>query len=159
MFPRSYIHFGVLHGMAVMLVVARCTADGAAGCGRPAPWPWRPPWAAGRLLAGPAADWAPWFNSNALNWLGLVSRKPFTEDYVPVLPWLGVMWWGLAAGQWVLRHHPGWLALPLHRRVRPPGGAGALEPELLHAAPAGAHRRLAGRGVDAGPLTGPEGCA
>ncbi len=48
-----------------------------------------------------------------------MSRKPFTEDYVPVLPWLGVMWWGLAAGQWVLRHHPGWLALPLHRRVRP----------------------------------------
>lgn len=31
------------------------------------------------------------------NWLGLVSRKPFPEDYVPVLPWLGVLWWGLAA--------------------------------------------------------------
>ena len=26
MFPRSYIHFGVLHGVAVMLVLARLTA-------------------------------------------------------------------------------------------------------------------------------------
>jgi uncharacterized membrane protein len=32
----------------------------------------------------------------------LISRKPVTEDYVPVLPWLGVMWWGMALGQWVL---------------------------------------------------------
>lgn len=119
MFPRSYIHFGVLHGMAVMLVVARCTA----GWGG---WLWpagalalAAPWAGGWLLTGPAADWAPWFNSNALNWLGVVSRKPFTEDYVPVLPWLGVMWWGLAAGQWALRRRPGWLAMPVHRNVRP----------------------------------------
>jgi uncharacterized membrane protein len=41
-----------------------------------------------------------------LNWLGLVTRKPVTEDYVPVLPWLGVMWWGLAAGRWMLRERP-----------------------------------------------------
>src|SRR3989344_5514389 len=26
MFPHSFIHFGVLHGMAVMLLIARCTA-------------------------------------------------------------------------------------------------------------------------------------
>jgi uncharacterized membrane protein len=48
------------------------------------------------------AEWAPLLNGRALNWLGLVSRKPFTEDYVPVLPWLGIIWWGLAAGQWLL---------------------------------------------------------
>jgi uncharacterized membrane protein len=34
----------------------------------------------------------------ALNWLGLIGYKPITEDYVPLLPWLGVMWWGMAAG-------------------------------------------------------------
>ncbi|OIQ63772.1 hypothetical protein GALL_546880 [mine drainage metagenome] len=43
-----------------------------------------------------------------LNWLGWISRKPVTEDYVPVFPWLGVMWWGMAAGNWLLRR--GWLA-------------------------------------------------
>jgi uncharacterized membrane protein len=36
------------------------------------------------------------------NWLGLIGRKPFTEDYVPVVPWLGVMWWGVATGQALL---------------------------------------------------------
>mgnify|MGYP002353705812 CR=1 FL=1 len=113
MFPRSFIHFGVLHGMAVMLVVARCTA----GWGR---WLWPAglaamllPVAAQHLLAGAWSDAAPWFNGRALNWLGLVARKPFTEDYVPVLPWLGVMWWGLAAGQWLLARRPQWL----HRAV------------------------------------------
>ena len=52
-------------------------------------------------LAGPGpSQRAVW------NWLGLVGRKPVTEDYVPVFPWLGVMWWGMAAGQWLLRAPP-----------------------------------------------------
>jgi uncharacterized membrane protein len=42
------------------------------------------------------------FDTLATNWVGLVTRKPVTEDHVPVLPWLGVMLWGLAAGQWLL---------------------------------------------------------
>ena len=46
----------------------------------------------------------PLFDTRWTNWIGLVTRKPVTEDYVPLLPWLGVMWWGLAAGQWVLAH-------------------------------------------------------
>lgn len=117
MFPLSYIHFGVLHGMALMLLVARAS-------GRWGGWLWPAgalalalPWVAQWTLAGPLADAAPWFNGRALNWLGLVSRKPFTEDYVPLLPWLGVMWWGLASGRWLLAHRPHWL------RARLPGGA------------------------------------
>ena len=35
--------------------------------------------------------------------VSLIGRKPVTEDYVPLVPWLGVMWWGMAAGQWALR--------------------------------------------------------
>jgi hypothetical protein len=38
MFPRSWISFGVLHGMALMLVVARLLAPLRAGCGRWARW-------------------------------------------------------------------------------------------------------------------------
>ena len=108
MFPHSFIYFGVLHGMAVMLVVARLTA----GWGR---WLWLaglvavvlPPLAQ-HALNGPWSESAPWFNGRSLNWLGLVGRKPFTEDYVPVLPWLGVMWWGLASGQWLLAARSRW---------------------------------------------------
>ena len=119
MFPASFIYFGVLHGMAVMLLIARCTA----GCGR-----WlclagllavALPWVAQQLLTGVWPDVAPWFNGRALNWLGLVSRKPFTEDYVPVLPWLGVLWWGLAAGQWAMRARTGWLQWRLPGVLRP----------------------------------------
>lgn len=109
MFPRSFIYFGVLHGMAVMLLVVRLTAGWRH-------WLWLaglvaialPPVAAA-LLAGPAQAWAPAFDSRALNWIGLVARKPFTEDYVPVFPWLGVMWWGMAAGQWLLVRRRTWM--------------------------------------------------
>ena len=113
MFPRSFIYFGVLHGMALMLLIARLTAGWGA-------WLWPAgalallsPWLAAWLLQGPFADLAPLFNSRALNWLGWVTRKPFTEDYVPILPWLGVMWWGVAGGQRLMARHAQWLARPL----------------------------------------------
>jgi uncharacterized membrane protein len=44
----------------------------------------------------------PFFDSRWTNWVGLVTRKPVTEDYVPLLPWWGVMLWGQAAGRWLL---------------------------------------------------------
>lgn len=136
MFPRSFIHFGVLHGMAVMLIVARCTA----GWGR---WLWPAgllalalPAFAQQMLAGPWALAAPWMDARALNWLGLVSRKPFTEDYVPVLPWLGVVWWGLAAGQWMLAREQGRRALQwsLPRALQPLAALGrwSLSYYMLH---------------------------
>lgn len=100
MFPRSFIYFGVLHGMAVMLLITRFV-------GPRGPWLW--------LLGGAlvALQWlAPWamnvgwwdnaLNDKSLNWLGLINTKPITEDYVPLVPWLGVMLWGMAAMHWVL---------------------------------------------------------
>jgi uncharacterized membrane protein len=99
MFPSSYISFGVLHGMAVMLIVARLSAP----LGN-----WLLPLG---LLAVLLPRWVqdPFFDSRMTNWVGLVTHKPITEDFVPVLPWLGVMWWGLAVTQWLLRHRPHWL--------------------------------------------------
>lgn len=100
MFPRSFIFFGVLHGIAVMLVLARLLA------------PWRAAvWGVALAsLALPALWRHPLFDHPALSWVGLVTRKPITEDWVPVLPWLGVMLLGLAAGQWALAHRRHWLA-------------------------------------------------
>jgi uncharacterized membrane protein len=60
--------------------------------------------------AWPALDF---LNRPAWNWLGLVSRKPLTEDYVPLVPWLGVMWWGMAAGQWLVARRAPLLTLRL----------------------------------------------
>ena len=109
MFPKSWISFGVLHGMAVMLVLARLAA----------------PLRGGLWLLGAAALVLPWlvkhpfFDTPWTNWMGLVTRKPVTEDYVPVLPWLGVMLWGLAAGQWLLAHRRGLLAGAVPVALRP----------------------------------------
>ena len=100
MFPKSYIYFGVLHGMAAMLIIARLSAPLRT-------WLW--PLGLLALLL-PWCMHHPWFDSPWMNWTGLVTRKPITEDYVPVLPWLGVMWWGLAGTQWLLSRRPGWLA-------------------------------------------------
>jgi uncharacterized membrane protein len=107
MYPKSFIYFGVLHGIAVMLLVMRLSA----GWGR---WLWL---AGGFVFAikviAPYVHGAcrsiDFLNEPAFNWLGFISRKPITEDHVPLLPWLGVMWWGMAAGQWLLAQRPQWL--------------------------------------------------
>lgn len=106
-FPNSFIYFGVLHGIAVMLIVVRLTAAWGA-------WLWLlGALAIGLKFVAPALiQWVPALevlNTPWLNWLGVISRKPQTEDYVPLLPWLGVMWWGVAAGRWVVLERPEWL--------------------------------------------------
>jgi uncharacterized membrane protein len=109
MFPKSYISFGVLHGIAVMLIVTRLSAGWGA-------WLW--PLGAAALLL-PTFVQHPFFDARLTNWVGLVTHKPVTEDYVPVLPWLGVMWWGVATGRWVLARRPHWMTGPLAAPARP----------------------------------------
>jgi len=109
MFPGSWISFGVLHGIAVMLVLARLAAPLGA-------WLW--PLGA-MCIALPQVVQHALFDSRWSNWVGLVTRKPVTEDFVPVLPWLGVMLWGLALGAWLLRHRRGVLAGAVPRALAP----------------------------------------
>jgi uncharacterized membrane protein len=100
MFPETFIYFGVLHGIAAMLILVRLT-------GRWGRWLW-PAGLVAILLPLAAVPVHVHFgnlhvlNERWLNWIGFVSLKPATQDYVPLLPWLGVMWWGMAAGQWLL---------------------------------------------------------
>jgi len=93
----------------VMLVAARLLAPLRGGL-----WP-----LAAALLALPAAWRHEAFNAPWLSWTGLVTRKPITEDYVPLLPWFGVMLAGLAAGQWLLAHRQGLLSGALPGAARP----------------------------------------
>ena len=109
MFPRSWIAFGVLHGIAVMLIVVRFGS-------RLGPWLWPLGLVA---IVLPRLVQHPGFDTPLLQWTGLVTHKPITEDYVPVLPWLGVMLWGVAAGQWLLAHRRAWLSAPLPTALAP----------------------------------------
>jgi uncharacterized membrane protein len=115
MFPGSWISFGVLHGIAVMLLLVRVLAPLQVRRGGPA-----------LLLALAALALVlpqfvahPLFDTRWTNWVGLTTRLPVTEDHVPVLPWLGVMLAGLVAGGWLLRHARGVLAGPVPALLRP----------------------------------------
>jgi uncharacterized membrane protein len=112
MFPRSFISFGVLHAIAVMLIIVRLSAHWGRGL-----------WVAGAVaLLLPQFVQHPIFDTQLTNWVGLVTRKPVTEDYVPLLPWLGMMWWGLAFGQWVLAKRPALVAGSVPVALRPLAG-------------------------------------
>jgi len=93
-FPRSYIWFGVLHAIALSLVLIRPLAS-------------KPALAlvAGIvvIVAGIYIN-APAFDTRALGWIGFATTKPITEDYVPLFPWTGVMLVGIAAGHALVRN-------------------------------------------------------
>lgn len=117
MFPATWISFGVLHGIALMLVLVRfgappLLARGTAG---------RVALAAVALaaLAAPRALHLAWADSRWTNWTGLVTRLPRTEDYVPVLPWLGVVIAGVLLADALLRRRPQALAGGVPGALRP----------------------------------------
>jgi len=91
-FPKTFITFGILHCIVVSSILG---------------WPLvRFPRAA--LLIGivvivvGAAIGVPLFDLPWLNWVGLMTHRPATEDYVPLLPWFGVVLVGISIGWWLL---------------------------------------------------------
>ena len=94
MFPQTYIYFGVLHFIAVTLLLA---------------WPLRQVLAQcpsffllglGTLIGCAPYLWSDAiFNPRSLNWLGFTTILPRTEDYVPLFPWLALILWGIVLGR------------------------------------------------------------
>lgn len=93
-FPKSAIYFGTLHAIAVM---------------------------SGFLLITPRRAWlvlilgvlavlignsyaSSYFDRPELAWLGLMTHKPVTEDYVPILPWFGTCLIGYGLTRKLLKH-------------------------------------------------------
>jgi uncharacterized membrane protein len=94
-FPKTFITFGILHCIVVSSILG---------------WPLvRFPRAA--LIVGivvivvGVAIGLPLFDLPWLNWVGLMTHKPATEDYVPLLPWFGVVLVGVSIGCWLLQRH------------------------------------------------------
>jgi uncharacterized membrane protein len=87
-FPGSYIYFGVLHAIAVMSVLGRFLLPLRG---------WLFPLGIGAVAAGLALR-LPAFDQPWLHWVGMMTFKPRTEDYVPLFPWFGVFLVGAAVG-------------------------------------------------------------
>lgn len=92
-FPRSFIYFGILHCIAVASVLARPVVR------RP-----RSAFVIGFvIIAAGLVLTHPIFDTRALSIVGFVTHKPMTEDYVPLAPWAGVVFLGIALGQALAR--------------------------------------------------------
>lgn len=106
-FPASTIWFGTLHAIAVMsllllgahqlrlgttllLLIALLVL------------------VTGNLVSHPL------FDTPALAWIGLMTHAPFTEDYVPLLPWFSVCLAGTVFMQWHLQQQRSALTLMPH---------------------------------------------
>ena len=92
LFPQTWIFFGVLHFIAAASVLGLAFL--------------RLPKAA--LILGiiliilGCTLKLPWFDQAGLQFIGLMTYKPFTEDYVPLLPWFGVVLFGMFLGHGAL---------------------------------------------------------
>jgi len=87
-FPQTFITFGILHAIAVTSVLARPLL------GLP-----RLALALGIVIVAVGMTvQLPLFDTPWLNWVGMMTHKPATEDYVPLFPWLGVVLIGIALG-------------------------------------------------------------
>lgn len=92
-FPATWIRFGVLHAIAVSLVLALPLVE------RP-----RAALVLGVLVvvAGIVASHRA-FDATQLAWIGFMTHRPATEDYVPLFPWTGLLFVGVALGHALLR--------------------------------------------------------
>ena len=122
-FPQRFIWFGVLHAIVVSLLLARPVV----GHPRAAMVVGAAVIAAGVFFSHPA------FDGRALGWLGFMTHKPPTEDYVPLFPWAGVVFIGVALGEALLHAGPRVLA-PFARlpRAMPFLGRHSLIVYLVH---------------------------
>ena len=103
MFPESFIFFGILHFILIASLAGRLFL---------------------RLHYANLAlsvlivlsGWLysnPLFNTPPLQWLGFMTYKPFTEDYVPFFPWFGVVLAGIFIGQLIfIKPRPALMTAP-----------------------------------------------
>jgi len=98
MFPSGMIFFGILHFIAAATILGLPFV--------------RLYWT--NLVVGIAIVLIgsyvqhPFFDQPPLQWIGLMTHKPITEDYVPLFPWFGVVLLGIFFARWAYtaRHFP-----------------------------------------------------
>ena len=112
MFPDSFIFFGILHFILLASLAGRwCSRFDFSNL------------AASLLVLLLGLSYSNTiFNSPPLQWIGFMTHKPYTEDYVPFFPWFGVVLFGIFLGKrlvanraplWLTDYQPGRFAQPL----------------------------------------------
>ena len=92
-FPKSYIFFGILQFILVASIVGllfiRLYYSNLV---------------LGLILIVIGTTYShPIFNTSALQWFGLMTHRPITEDYVPFLPWFGVVLIGIFSAAFIFK--------------------------------------------------------
>ena len=92
-FPKSYIFFGILQFILVASIVGllfiRLYYSNLV---------------LGLLFIAIGSTYShPIFNTSALQWFGLMTHRPITEDYVPFLPWFGVVLIGIFSAAFIFK--------------------------------------------------------
>ena len=90
MYPKSFIFFGILHFIALasvlgILFIRLGYVNLLLG--------------AIILLVGNHYR-HPFFDQAAMQWVGMMTEKPITEDYVPLFPWFGMVLVGIGLAHW-----------------------------------------------------------
>ena len=107
LFPTSYVFFGILHCIAVASLIAVPFLF--------APWPVALA-CGGFFLLGGEFFASSAFNADWLQWIGLSTSEPMTQDWRPLFPWAGALLLGVAGGK---------LALPIYVERLGVSGEGA----------------------------------
>ncbi len=117
MFPQSFIFFGILHLIAAASLIARFFLRF-----------YRINLLLGSIIIASGISYSnAVFDRPGLQWIGLMTYKPVTEDYVPLFPWLGVVFIGLFLGKSLLRMRAkGRISMPGKNTQAPPAAAGLL---------------------------------
>lgn len=81
LFGPRWIYFGVLHFFLVSRILSRPIASYS-----------KTLIFLGILILFMSNIQEPFFNPRWINWIGLAATKPQTEDYAPLIPWIGLYW-------------------------------------------------------------------
>jgi len=93
LFSDRFVFFGVLHFIALASVLGLLFVRAG----------WLNLFLGMGLIILALRYQSPWFDTPGWRWIGLMTHKPLTEDYVPLLPWFGVILLGIFAGPYIIR--------------------------------------------------------
>jgi len=101
MFPESFIYFGILHFIFVASILGLAFRR----------FYWFNLGLGIALLVLDTLYSHPMFDNPTINWIGFTTHLPYTEDYVPLIPWFGVVLIGMFVGRALFSSTPPtWLA-------------------------------------------------